>query len=396
MAANQTNTFPWYTAMNSLASLAPNTARAYSSLHQPVARGAADGQQTLANRLAERLGLSANALNGQASDYSPQKVADRVLGAIEQRLRGEIAAGADSSKLQGLLSQAREGVEKGFADARQTLDGLGLLSDQVAATIDDTYQRLQDGLSALDQRYATPATGSTGNVSSAVTAYSERFVAQAQTFSMDVTTRDGDKLHIAIAQASSSYEQRSAAAVSTANGSAVQVSSRSSTIQMGAFEISVEGELDDQERASLANLFGQVQDLSNKFYAGDMNGAFDQALKLQLDGSQLASLSLHLTQTRVRQATDAYSAVAEQGGQAASAVNGSLLDYAKGLMEALSSSAELSAEPVSTLQQLLSGSFALDERFDPARLDKADALHGRLLEGLQNLLTPRVETSAAA
>ena len=87
--------------MNSLASLAPNTARAYAPLHQPVARGAADGQQTLANRLAERLGLPANALNGQASDYSPQKVADRVLGAIEQRLRGEIAAGADPAKLQG-------------------------------------------------------------------------------------------------------------------------------------------------------------------------------------------------------------------------------------------------------------------------------------------------------
>lgn len=385
--------------MNSLASLSPSTSRAALPGHLGTPRAAVDSQQTLANRLAERLGLQPGALAGKASDYSPEKVAERVLGFIDQRLRSEAASGADSAQLQKILTQARDGVEQGFAEARKILDGLGVLGGQVAANIDDTYQRIQDGFAGLDQAYATPpaaspATPTTG--SSAVAAYSERFAAQAQTFELNITTRDGDKLRIAVAQASASYSQTSVAAASNGSGSAVQINQQSSSLQMAGFQVSIEGELDEAERAALDKLFGQVAKLSDSFYAGDMAGAFDQAMKLQLDGEQLASMSLQLTQTRVRQATDAYSAVAEQGGQAASAVNASLIDYAQGLLEALRSSAEASDNGRDTLEQMLRGVFSLDERFDAKRLDKADSFNQSLLDGLQNLVSPRVDSPASA
>lgn len=377
--------------MTSLASLAPSTTRP-SFLNQPAAvRNAADPQQVLANRLAERLGLKPGDLNAKAEDYSPAKVAERILGFVGGNMAREAAAGADSEQLQKHMQEFRKGVEKGFADARKILDGLGVLNGQVAANIDDTYQRIQDGLGELDQRYAAPVSSSSGTT--AVAAYSERFAAQAQSFELDITTRDGDKLHIAVAQASASYSQSSVAAASDGSASAVQVSSQSSSLQIAGLQISVEGELDDEERAALTKLFGQVQELSDKFYAGDLQGAFDQALKLELDGSQLASLSLHLTQTSIRQATDAYSAVAEQGGQPVSAVNNSLIDYAKGLLEALRSSNEASDNARDTLEHLLHGTLALDERFDKPRLDKADSFNQRLLDGLQQLLEPNVEPS---
>ncbi|MBX9753282.1 MAG: DUF5610 domain-containing protein [Pseudomonadaceae bacterium] len=380
--------------MTSLASLSPSASRPSFPNQQPAVRNAADAQQTLANRLAERLGLKPGDLNAaKADDYSPAKVAERILGFVGGNIAREAADGADSEQLQKHLQEFRKGVEKGFADARKILDGLGVLNGQVAANIDDTYQRIQDGLGELDQRYAAPVS-SAG--STAVAAYSERFAAQAQTFELDITTRDGDKLHIAVAQASASYSQNSVAAASNGSGSAVQVSSQSSSLQIAGLQISVEGELDDEERASLTKLFGQVQELSDKFYAGDLQGAFDQALKLELDGSQLASLSLHLTQTSIRQATDAYSAVAEQGGQPASAVNNALIDYAKGLLEALRSSNEASDNARGTLEQLLKGASALDERFDKPRLDKADSFNQRLLDGLQQLLEPSAEPAVEA
>ncbi|MDP3845492.1 MAG: DUF5610 domain-containing protein [Pseudomonas sp.] len=375
--------------MTSLASLSPSASRPSFLNQQPAVRNAADAQQTLANRLAERLGLKPGDLSAKADDYSPAKVAERILGFVGGNMAREAAAGADSEQLQKHLQEFRKGVEKGFADARKILDGMGVLNGQVAANIDDTYKRIQDGLGELDQRYAAPASSSSG--STAVAAYSERFAAQAQTFELDITTRDGDKLHIAVAQASASYSQSSVAAASNGSGSAVQASSQSSSLQIAGLQISVEGELDDEERAALTKLFGQVQELSDKFYAGDLNGAFDQALKLELDGSQLASLSLHLTQTSIRQATDAYSAVAEQGGQPASAVNNALIDYAKGLLEALRSSNEASDNARGTLEQLLHGTLALDERFDKPRLDKADSFNQRLLDGLQQLLEPSAE-----
>ncbi len=381
--------------MTTLASLAPDAARAPLTHNQPTARASVDAQQTLANRLAERLGLQPGALAGKANDYSPEKVADRVLGFIDQRLRSEAASGADPAQLQKLLTQAREGVEKGFAEARKILDGLGVLGGQVAANVDDTYKRIQDGFAGLDKTYAPPVANAGSSVgSSAVAAYSERFTAQAQTFELNITTRDGDKLRIAVAQASANYSQTSLAAVSNGNGSAVQINRQSSSLQMAGFQVSIEGELDDDERAALGKLFDQVAGLSDKFYAGDLSGAFDQAMKLQLDGKQLASMSLQLTQTRVRQATDAYSAVAEEGGQPASAVNSNLIDYAQGLLEALRSSAEVSDDGPSTLEQMLRGVFSLDERFDTKRLDKADSFNQSLLDGLQNLLLPRADSPA--
>ena len=381
--------------MTSLASLSPSVARAPLAGSQPAARSSVDGQQTLANRLTERLGLQPGALAGKASDYSPEKVAERVLGFIDQRLRSEAASGADAAQLEKILSQARDGVEQGFAEARKILDGLGVLGGQVAANIDDPSQRIQDGLAGLDQTYAPP-TAPTSTGSSAVAAYSERFAAQAQTFELNITTRDGDKLRIAVAQASASYSQTSVAAATNGSGSAVQINQQSSSLQMAGFQVSIEGELDDEERAALDKLFGQVAELSDKFYVGDLSGAFDQAMKLHLDGEQLASMSLQLTQARVRQATDAYSAVAEQGGQAASAVNASLIDYAQGLLEALRSSSEASDDGRGTLEQMLRGVFSLDERFDAKRLDKAESFNQSLLDGLQNRVSTSADSPASA
>ena len=371
--------------MNPLAANLSSATRPSSATAQPVVRNAADAQATLANRLAARLGLEPGALAGKANDYSPDKVAGRILGFIEQRLQSEQAAGADTGKLQKLLDQAREGVEKGFGEARKILDGMGVLQGKVASDIDDTYQKIQDGFSDLSKRFSPDAALAEG--SSSIAAYSERFAAQAETFEMSVTTRDGDRLRISIAQASANWSQSGVVASSNGNGSSVVASSQSGSLQMGGWQVSVEGELDDQERAALEKLFGQVQELSNKFYSGDLSGAFDRAMALEMDGEQLASMSLRLTQTTVRQATDAYSAVAQDAGQAASAVNNSLIDYAQGLLEALRNVNQVveAGTGKSSLLDLLKGGFSLDERFDSDRLDKAAQLNSRLLDGLQNL-----------
>ena len=382
--------------MNPLAANLSSASRPTSATAQPVVRNAADAQATLANRLAERLGLEPGALAGKANDYTPEKVAGRILGFIEQRLQSEQAAGADPSKLKGLLEQARSGVEKGFAEARKILDGMGVLQGKVASDIDDTYQKIQDGFSDLDKRFNPDAALVGGSTN--IAAYSERFAAQAETFDMEVTTRDGDRLRISIAQASANWSQSGVVASSNGNGSSVVASSQSGNLQIGAWQVSVEGELDDEERAALEKLFGQVQDLSNKFYAGDLSGAFDRAMALDMDGEQLASMSLRLTQTTVRQATDAYSAVAQDGGQAASAVNSSLIDYAQGLLDALRSANQVAEEGTAktSLLDMLKGGFSLDERFDSGRLDKAEQLNSRLLDGLQNLLNPALDSSKSS
>ncbi|MPT17521.1 MAG: hypothetical protein E2579_07150 [Pseudomonas sp.] len=368
--------------MNPLNSLNSAASRAAQAIQSMAARSnSADAQATLANRLAEKLGVPAGSLSGTRDDYTPEKVAGRILGFIEQRLQSEAAAGADPAKLDKLLSQARDGVEKGFAEARKILDGMGVLKGQVASDIDDTYKRIQDGFGDLGKRFGSAAPGASGQV--AMAGYSERFSALAETFDLSVTTRDGDRLRISVAQASASWSQSSFAASSDGKSTSVVGSSQSGSMRIGGWQVDVEGELDDDEIKALEKLFSQVQDLSDKFYAGDLAGAFDRAMALDMDGEQLASMSLRLTQTTVRQATDAYGAVA---GQGASAVNAGLQEYAQGLLDALRSAGDLAQDAGGMLKELLKGGFSLDERFDLPRVEKADSLNRSLLDGLQSLL----------
>ncbi|MBB6340952.1 hypothetical protein HNP49_001109 [Pseudomonas fluvialis] len=373
--------------MNSLAALPfaaqrPTTFDAAQARRQNV-----DQQGVLANRLAERLGLKPEALKGNVGDYTPAKVADRVLGFIEQRLSTEAAAGADPQKLQGLLAQARQGVEQGFAEARKILDGMGLLQGQVASDLDDTYQRIQQGLNELAPSTAPEVAPELASqpASLALASYRERFAAVAETFDLAVTTRDGDRLRISVAQASASYSEQGMLAASDGQNSGVLAYQRSSSVQIGAFQISVEGELDQEEMTALSDLLKQVEGLSGSFYSGDMVGAFDRAMSLQMDGEQLASMSLQLTQTRVRQATDAYAAVAGNSAQPASAGNAALGDYARGLLEALNQVNELAEQGRGLLEQLLDGGFALDPRLNDAQLEKAGWLNRSLLDGFAAL-----------
>lgn len=393
--------------MNSLDSLASATSRPnYLTRSDSANRNATNAQNVLANRVAQRLGVDPATLAGKTQDdYTPDKVAGRILDFVGGRIQAEAANGADPEKLQKMLDQARQGVEKGFAEAKKILQGMGVLGGKIASDIEDTFQRVQDGLARIGSTYGlgnAPA-GDTSSVSrTAVSASTSTLVARSSTFDMEVTTREGDKLKISIAQASANWSSTSASASSTrtsGNGgtstsTSAQASASSGSLQIGGWSVQIEGNLNDDEKAALTDLLGQVQDISSKFYSGDLSGAFDRALALNMNGDQLASMSLNLSQTTYAQATSTYGAVSEEGGQPASAVNTSLRDYAKGLLDAMKSAAGVSDDAKGTLQQLLDGGFSLNQNLSEGQLEKAKTLNARLLEGLAPLLQGTAGTPA--
>ncbi|MDI6527955.1 DUF5610 domain-containing protein [Pseudomonas otitidis] len=393
--------------MNSLDSLASATSRPnYLTRSDSANRNATNAQNVLANRVAQRLGVDPATLAGKTQDdYTPDKVAGRILDFVGGRIQAEAGNGADPEKLQKMLDQARQGVEKGFAEAKKILQGMGVLGGKIASDIEDTFQRVQDGLARIGSTYGlgnAPA-GDTSSVSrTAVSASTSTLVARSSTFDMEVTTREGDKLKISIAQASANWSSTSASASSTrtsGNGdtstsTSAQVSASSGSLQIGGWSVQIEGNLNDDEKAALTDLLGQVQDISSKFYSGDLSGAFDRALALNMNGDQLASMSLNLSQTTYAQATSTYGAVSEEGGQPASAVNTSLRDYARGLLDAMKSAAAFSDDAKGTLQQLLDGGFSLNQNLSEGQLEKAKSLNSRLLEGLAPLLQGTASTPA--
>ncbi|WP_430472789.1 DUF5610 domain-containing protein [Thalassospira lucentensis] len=87
--------------------------------------------------------------NVDPGEYTPEAVADRILA----RVGDLIAANADSeSEAQEIFDKASEGIQRGLEDAREFLEGLGALNEQINGNITETEERLNEGLKSIEQR----------------------------------------------------------------------------------------------------------------------------------------------------------------------------------------------------------------------------------------------------
>jgi len=237
---------------------------------------------------------------------SAEQVAQNVLGFVQQRLQSEASAGADADRLAGLLADARAGVKQGFAEAREQIEAMGLMNNQLGADIDDSFSRIENGLTKLGEQFGSlaPEIGANEPVEAAGYRLEK---ASESLFSFEVNTTEGDRVTVRMAE--QAYF-----------GASVQTSSRdrgqSAGLTVvggfsGRYAFSIEGDLNSTEQKALTQLFSEVERVSNRFFDGDIQGAFRKAEDLNLGGDALASFSLSLTSTRMVSAA-AYESIAQQ------------------------------------------------------------------------------------
>ncbi|WP_154660772.1 DUF5610 domain-containing protein [Marinobacter nanhaiticus] len=248
----------------------------------------------LDQRLGQALGESSGAARAPRGDFKPPSAADvasRVLGFVQSRLQQEADAGADAERLSNLLEQARAGIEQGFSEAREQIEALGMMNKALSADIDDSFNRIQQGLEDLDNRFLGEVPGG-GRVESASATRIE--ASSREQLAFEVRTRDGDVVTVRMDELR--YAGASSASVSNQRGSA----SESSAVSLfaGRYEFSVEGDLDAGEREALTALFEDVQKVAGQFFEGDVQAAFQSAQKLNMSGDELASFSLNLSSVR--------------------------------------------------------------------------------------------------
>src|SRR5680860_740246 len=110
-------------------------------------------------RLQEAMGGQSKAVSGadkyaaQAQPPTASDVASVILGFVQNRLQQEADAGADVEKLAGLLEQARAGIEKGYAEARDQIVALGMMNETLSGEIDEGFNLIQDGLLNLEKLF---------------------------------------------------------------------------------------------------------------------------------------------------------------------------------------------------------------------------------------------------
>ncbi len=288
---------------------------------------------TLFNNLRSRLagyGIDLDSVE-QLKDFSPEKIATRVLGVIAK----ELNHAEDDEQRSELLQQAREGVEAGLSEARDILDSLGVLSGNVADNINRTEELLNTGLAQLvdGQPVDLGIVGNRDEHEVVANSDSAAFLVANESrrqSSLEIETSEGDLINISISSSTSisAIQFQSANADGQLQGSAYNSSASFSA------SYTVSGDLNDQEKDAISDLLERIDKVTDRFFDGNVQAAFAQASKLEIGSEQLAGFALNLEHS----STTAVAAAYQQTAGSDASAPASLLDlgkFARGVLDIL-------------------------------------------------------------
>lgn len=342
----------------------------------------------------EKLAAKSSGSAGQFARFEPlsaEKVAGNILGFIERRLQKDAAEGATQEQLQERLEQGLAGFKKGFAEAQKQLEALSRFTPEIQADIDDTRERVLSGIDDLRQRILEDTFNRPDGDEQDRKVEAEQSVrrsplayayeqARASSFSFELTTAEGDVVSI---------QANSSAAVSLSGNPQGQSFSASAS---RSASWSVEGDLNDDERAAIESLLGQVDSLSEQFFGGDLEGAMASAMELGYDRDQVAQFSLSLSQTDIRRVSESYGQVGRADGMPSGASGlqerlAPMGQFLRDLQAALAEAEQISARP----QQLLLDTSERMAAGDAGEtVDEADSLRQFMARMLETLTTDSV------
>lgn len=220
-----------------------------------------------------------------------QDVANTMLQHVQKGLDQLRTQGADEERIQQRLQAAKEGIAKGYAQAEQQLKDMGLLDDDLKADIAQGRSLIDAGLEAM----------ATGAMASKAGSSYQQQSRQENTMSLELMTRDGDKISLNFTQSGRSFSE-----VTQAGQQQVSLSGFEQNMD---WQMDVVGRLDEGELGALSNLLQDVEKLSASFFSGDLGEALQQAMALGFDGDELASMSLNLRQESFSSVSRAYNSV---------------------------------------------------------------------------------------
>ena len=299
---------------------------------------------------------------------SAEQTAKNILNHVQQGIESLKAQGASQERIDARLEAAKEGIAKGYAEARDMLDGMGLMTDELSADIEAgealVYEGLDDIAVGNTPALLVPPQDNTGDDQSSdelqqsepssrpanAYDYSASMTRTSNRLSLEVMTQDGDRISV-------NFRERSGSLDLQAGGSSLSVSGFSSR-----FDMEVKGFLDEGELQALETLFSDVQKLSDTFFNGDLGAALEEAMNLGFDGNELASMSLDLRQRSFSSVSRAYGAASPQLPTERLAKQPNMIaEYVDSYISALDRASPLT-DARDTLQQMLDQLVPEDDR----------------------------------
>ncbi|WP_221075760.1 DUF5610 domain-containing protein [Agarivorans aestuarii] len=314
----------------------------------------------------------------QVSVFDAEEVARNVLNFVASSLHSAKQSGMSEDKLAEMMAQARKGVDIGFEGAREELSDAGILNEDLEKGIDKSYDLIQEGLEKIEE--------GDYQIQSAPL-YSQLAMSSSQSASMELETAEGDKVTI-------SYGSQLAASYSE-SGSSIQASFASQQ----QFSFSVEGDLNDDELAAIADLIKQVDEVGQQFFSGDLDKAFDQALSIGFDEQQLVGFAVNFQQQQSVAVTQAYQQANDKASGGSELVP-DLSEFLSSWQDIQAKVSALFAQPESATETLLAGILPIsspsEEQDKQADVERFKGFADRMAEALAMFNTsPSTPNNAA-
>lgn len=297
---------------------------------------------------------------------SAEITAENILSHVQKGLDALKESGASQEQIDARLEAAKEGIATGYAQAREMLEGMGMMDDALAADIDRGETLVNEGISSMaagdiPALLASDEADTVSNTDAADTeeptssinppTYSAAAMRTSNNMSLEVITQDGDRVTVDFSQRQGSLEMR-------VGGLSVSASAFSEK-----WDMEVRGNLDDGEVAALEELFADVQKLSETFFGGDLGAALEEAMSLGFDGNELASMSLNLRQQSFSNVSRAYGqAGPSMPTERLESQRSNIADYVDSYMKAIDKASPSLSNPLSNLQDILAQLVPEDDR----------------------------------
>ena len=229
--------------------------------------------------------------------FNFEEVAKNVLSFVKGAILNAQADGADNEKLTNMFDQARKGVEQGIGEAIEELQDSDLYTEEVEEGIEKSRDLIFGGIDELEESIFNP------NKPESLSGLAGQDYYQLDNgASFEITTAEGDVIKLTY---NSQFTQSQNYSYSNnEDGETFSYSASQSSSQ--ALSFSVEGDLNDVEVAAINDLMADLQKVSDEFFNGSLDEAFEKAKELNLESPQLVAMSMNLQQSEVRASVREY------------------------------------------------------------------------------------------
>jgi hypothetical protein len=229
-----------------------------------------------------------------------KEVAKNVMNFVGGVIKSAANNGADDAYLENLFSQAREGVSKGIAMAEQDIGGF--MDEDTQNGINNAQALIEQGIVTLEDSLLGSAQETDDNQVSD----SDAQGSQLEALRINTTGGDEVRLRFATLEGRDAHESSPQLAINENN---TQANSAFRSFEHSSLSFSISGELNEDDMTALRELVEKASDLSETFFAGDIDNAFEQALSLGFDDSELVEVALQFNKREPNQVIQQYEQV---------------------------------------------------------------------------------------